>query len=608
MSYSLRDLPLPVKVVASVFLMAVGVGYTSAMVQLHMQDAKSGKPMPTVDDVILKFTGKKKFDPNAPRQAPVSRLEALVMAETVAISGQSMSAAFTTEDRAAGPFKFKKAIEGKSPEQRKEIEEQRKGEQLAFKLWINAPEAERKSAYEADKFVPPAGTMPGAFTPALADGSAVQVRSIIKHRCVTCHSKGGEKEDVPLDTYEGLAKFMAADAPAPTGDWVKVEEPISTTKLTQSTHAHLLSFAVLFSLTGLIFALTDYPKTMRVIGGPWVVLAVFADVSLWWLARLCDQWGPYFAMGVIGTGMLVGAGLFGQIVLSLFNMYGPKGKIVVGGLLVAGGVISGLMWVNVFEPGLRAKEQALKKEDKPKEEPKKDDKQTVQPAEPKKKDTKEPGPKVDDKKGPGVTPKGPPKSPPSWAENLLTFPVKDKDGKVLPMEETPWTGGEDGNMARAFYDKDKVFKEFMADAAHTKADKDKLTAERDGERLALIAWVRATEPARKAAYDDDAFPLPAELTGKPITDKFLKDGKVAVKTIIANRCLRCHGPDGKQYDEYPLDAYDKWKKYVEPPAGAAAPAPEPPAVAAAPMPAAPPTPVPVPAPKPVEPIPAAKDD
>src|SRR5215207_2717604 len=61
MSYSLRDLPLPVKVVASVFLMAVGVGYTSAMVQLHMQDAKSGKPMPTMEDVILKYTGKKKF-------------------------------------------------------------------------------------------------------------------------------------------------------------------------------------------------------------------------------------------------------------------------------------------------------------------------------------------------------------------------------------------------------------------------------------------------------------------------------------------------------------------------------------------------------------------
>src|SRR5205823_12394853 len=111
------------------------------------------------------------------------------------------------------------------------------------------------------------------------------------------------------------------------------------TKLTQSTHAHLLSFAMLFSLTGLVFAFSNYPVTLRCILGPLVVLAVFADVSLWWLARLCDQWGPYFAQAIIFTGMVAGAGLFGQIVLSLFNMYGPRGKVMIGGLLAIGAVI-----------------------------------------------------------------------------------------------------------------------------------------------------------------------------------------------------------------------------------------------------------------------------
>ena len=33
-----------------------------------------------------------------------------------------------------------------------------------------------------------------------------------------------------------------------------------------------------------------------------MVLAIFADVALWWLARTCDEWGPYFAWGIIGTG------------------------------------------------------------------------------------------------------------------------------------------------------------------------------------------------------------------------------------------------------------------------------------------------------------------
>src|SRR5262245_25263169 len=362
MSYTLRDLPLPVKVVASVFLLAVGVGYGSAMVQLHMQDAKSGKPTPTVDDVIRKFTGKVKYDPqNPPPASGVSRLESLVTSDNVTISGASMSGAFTEHDRAKGDKKFSTAIKGKSEKEIEEIRAQRKGEQIALQLWINTPDEARKTAYDKNHFELKPDQMP-KITPEFQDGNAVKVKDIIEHRCLTCHSSGGEKEDVRLDSYEGLAKHMEVSQPKVVNGYIKVEEPISTTKLTQSTHAHLLSFAMLFSLTGVIFAFSSYPKFARCILGPWVVLAVFADVSLWWLARLCDQWGPYFAQAIIWTGMVAGAGLFGQIVLSLFNMYGPRGKVVIGGLLVAGGVIAGLMWVNVFEPGLRAKANALKKD------------------------------------------------------------------------------------------------------------------------------------------------------------------------------------------------------------------------------------------------------
>src|SRR5688500_14811822 len=143
MSYSLRDLPLPVKVVASVFLMAVGVGYTAAMVQLHMQDAKSGKPMPTVDDVIRKYTGKQKRDPNAPQAQPVSRLEALVTCPIAEISSSSMSGAFTVADRAIGDRSFGRVTRGRGAEHVAMIRAQRAGEQTAVQLWINAPDDER---------------------------------------------------------------------------------------------------------------------------------------------------------------------------------------------------------------------------------------------------------------------------------------------------------------------------------------------------------------------------------------------------------------------------------------------------------------------------------
>lgn len=591
MSYTLRDLPLPVKVVATVFLLAVGSGYLSAMVQLHMQDSKSGKPMPTVADVILKYTGKKKVDPNAPPPAPVSRLEALVVNPVVQISGQSMSAAFTTEDRAKGELRYSKAIAGKRQELVEVINAQRHGEQTVFKLWINQPDSDRRAAYEADKFEVQPSQMPNHLTLAFRQGTTVKIRSIIENRCVTCHSQGGNKEDVPLDSYDDLAPFMAVSAPAVSGNWVKVEEPVSLTKLTQSTHAHLLSFAALFSLTGLLFALSSYPTGLRCVLGPWVVIAVFADVSLWWLARLSDQWGPYFAMGIIATGGLAGTGLFAQVTLSLFNMYGRTGKIVMGVLFAVGLGTVGAVWVNKIDPALATKSQPT--EPKPVEPPKPKDAPTPAPKIDDKKDEKkgtEPPPKAIDKK---VEMPVTPAVPPSKMENLLTFPVKGPDGNVLTMAQTPWTGGDDGNMARAFYDKDKAFKELMEGNA-AQSEKDKLMAERDGERLVLIAWVRGADAPRKAAYDADAFPLPPDLAGKPLTSKYVKDGKVAVKTIIADRCLRCHGEGGKQYDEYPLDAHEHWQKHMH----VAPPTPAPKGD----------TPVVAPAPKPANPIPDAKDD
>jgi hypothetical protein len=591
MSYSLRDLPLPVKVVVTVFLLAVGTGYTSAMVQLHMQDAKSGKPMPTVDDVIRKYTGKVKYDPNAPPPAPISRLEALIMTDAPAISGQSMAAAFTTQDRAKGELKFANMIKSKTPEQVKEIEEHRKGEQQAFKLWINAKDEDRKAAYLRDRFVPPAGQMPAGFTPALKDGDAIKIKSLIEARCATCHSKGEEKEDILLDTYEALAKHMSVDAPAPVAGYVKVEEPVSTTKLTQSTHAHLLSFAMLFSLTGLIFAMSSYSTGLRCVLGPWVVVAVFADVSLWWLARLCSDWGPYFAMGIIFTGGAAGVGLFAQVILSLFNLYGPKGKIVIAGLLVTGGVIGGLVVVNVIEPGLRAKASASVA--------KVSDKNGTPPAD-KPVEANKGGPTAQGTKEDRLRPLV------NELDRLLTLPVRGADGKLIPPESVTFDGQATGSMAPAFFDREKTFKTLINDAAAPQAAKDKLRGERQAELDALVAWVRGAEPARRSAYDTDGFDAP-ELAGK-VTPDFVQGGKVKIKSLIDARCARCHG-EGKPQEEYSLQTYEKISIYLKPLAPeAVAPPPgdaKPPAPPAPPAPA-PPAPAP-PAPK-ADPIPPAKED
>lgn len=566
MSYTLRDLPLPVKVVATVFLLAVGAGYTSAMLQLHVQDSKSGKPMPTPDDVILKFTGKKLADPKAPPPHVMSRLEALVVAEQVAIAGNSMSAAFTTEDRAPkGPLKYADAVRGQLAEVVEQVKAERKGEQAVFALWINTPDSERKAAYAANRFVPPAGTMPKAFTPLLTDGGAVKIKTLIDVRCVTCHSKGGDKEDVPLDNYESLSRFMTVPEAAPaTSGWVKVEEPISITKLTQSTHAHLLSFAVLFSLTGLLFALSSWPTWVRVIVGPSVVIAVFADVSLWWLARLCDEWGPYFALGVMGTGALAGMGLGAQITLSLFNMYGPKGKVAIALLFLVGALAGGGFVMKLLIPALPKPKVAAPEPPKPA--PVNGNGKT------------DPVP---------VTGKGPAdavaaagaavaeavakaqavavaRKPVTPLEKLLMYPPVLPNGDPIPAADVKFNGTDEGSMVPAFFDREKdlKFPNFMKGDA-PQAEKDKLRAHRQGDLDVMLAWVRSPEPARKTAYESDAFSFPG-LSDKLVTPELVNDGKVRIKSLIDNRCVTCHREGDRKAGDYPLDTYKALEQYLKP--------------------------------------------
>jgi hypothetical protein len=93
-----------------------------------------------------------------------------------------------------------------------------------------------------------------------------------------------------------------------------------------------------------------------------------------------------------------------------------------------------------------------------------------------------------------------------------------------------------------------------------------LHAEREGERLALLAWVKAG--ADRAAYDRDDFPLGTELTGQPITPRMLAGPmRVKVRTLIQERCADCHSATGR--DDHarlrPLDTYELLQPHVAAP-------------------------------------------
>lgn len=345
--FQLRDLPLPAKLVVTMFLISVGIGYFSALVQLHMQHSgRDGEPMPSVNDVIEKFSGMKEFDGTL----PASKLETILLGSaTGSFDKNNMTPAFYA--KSSGYDKEVKA-DGQA-----KVDAGRHGEHQAFLAWLRVSDpAARKKAYDDDKFALPEGLAGDLVTEEFYDATSktVMVKSLLDARCNKCHSE--QKPD--LSDYPHLEPLITA--PKPTlidGKWVRSTRQVSVEGLAQSTHAHLLSFSMLFSLTGIIFAFTNYPVVLRATLGPVVLLFQLLDISCWWLARL-DTVGPTFATMIIGTGGVVGLGLAAQIVLSLFNLYGAKGKAVLVAILLAGAASFGTLVVTVIEPALRAEKAA----------------------------------------------------------------------------------------------------------------------------------------------------------------------------------------------------------------------------------------------------------
>ena len=126
---------------------------------------------------------------------------------------------------------------------------------------------------------------------------------------------------------------------------------INVEHLTQSTHAHLLSFSMLWALTGIVFAFTNNSYFLRCLLSPIVLIAQILDISCWWLSRL-DGIGPYFALAILGTGAVVGLGVGAQITLSLWSMYGKKGRCVLLLLALIAAGLFGLTYQKVIKPQL----------------------------------------------------------------------------------------------------------------------------------------------------------------------------------------------------------------------------------------------------------------
>lgn len=547
--FTLRQLPLPAKLVVTLFMLTVGLGYFSALVQMHFQHTQGdGQPMPGVNDVIEIFAGKKWVTrEEAAAMRPQSKLERMITGPRETFGAPSMTAAFFEKDQSGD---WDKVMDKRNPnaQAREKIEAERTGEHKVVLEWLLLPEADRKLAYETDLFKPK--EVPASITESFlhAKGNianGVKIKSILDARCAVCHKPGGDEPDKPLDTYSGLAKYLevppAVEIPADAaGAWCVSSRQISREKLAQSTHAHLLSFAMLFGLTGFVFSFTSHRSWIRFIVAPMVLVAQVADVSCWWLARI-DGPGVYFAQAIMATGAFVGIGLGAQIVLSVFNMYGLKGKAVLAVLFIGAGLGLGLVGEKFAKPFLADLKAKKEKEQADTEAAKKKPEGAAKPPE---------------KKDNGPMPPVPMMAP--TLEKLLIA----ADWQKAPWGRDKVTGRvPEGGMVKAFFDRsDDEFKDALK-----KKDKEpdvfkQMVAERTGELSVVQAWIKAKPEDRKKGFDKDEFPLPTEMKGKPFTaDFFANDKAVKIRTLFETRCMRCHGEN----DTVQLDTFEKLEKFLK---------------------------------------------
>ncbi|WP_020474021.1 hypothetical protein [Zavarzinella formosa] len=370
---TLRELPLPVRLVLTTFLMSVGLGYFWGMAQIHFKHSSGGEPLPGIKDLVGRFSGvpwpkiekdeslavvpaeRPQIDPNAPK-VPGVKIKSIIADRCAVCHGNGgekddvplekyvdLEKVFVkTSNYPKGQFHFvingnrtkfnkdamKQAFFEKSDDWKDQLkalgketlEKQREAELKSVVDWIDAgaPEA----TYDADAFPLPDPVVGKIITPKYATPAP----------------------QLPKNAEKAVPKKVDPFKEAKS-------KQLSINSLTQSTHAHLLSFAMLWTLTGLVFAYSSYPTFVKCVLSPIVLIAQVADISCWWLARL-EGVGPYFAMVIMGTGAIVGLGLGLQIVLSLFNMYSYKGKMVLFVIMLVGLVGFGLVATKVVIPQL----------------------------------------------------------------------------------------------------------------------------------------------------------------------------------------------------------------------------------------------------------------
>src|SRR5579875_4142543 len=203
-AFTLGELSLPVRLTLALFLISVGIGYVSALIQLHFQHATPGNLLPSGDDAVRVFHGDV-------GEKPKSKIEQLLPEDFQGkkMNGQGqMTAAFfkRSEDyseaiterarelaKKQGVKKPDKALKEAA---QAEVDRERDGERLAMIAWVRS--GAKETEYKDDNFPLPPDLSQLTITRQMlveqngeiAEPRAVKIQTLFQQRCATCHQDG----------------------------------------------------------------------------------------------------------------------------------------------------------------------------------------------------------------------------------------------------------------------------------------------------------------------------------------------------------------------------------------------------------------------------------
>lgn len=138
------------------------------------------------------------------------------------------------------------------------------------------------------------------------------VKPILESNCIICHSPQAGMGLVPLDSYEKVVELTVTDTGASTQSLIRV------------SHIHLFGIAFILFLVGRIFILTELPVLLKRVAIAIPFLAMLLDILSWYATKIF----PQFAWVVVISGALMGLSFLLQIVISVYQMWFYKPKVV----------------------------------------------------------------------------------------------------------------------------------------------------------------------------------------------------------------------------------------------------------------------------------------